>query len=104
MKTIADLAAFDVEVTKHDGKVLVDFYTDRCAPCRMMMPVLEEIATERPDLKVVKVDAATNFDVAVQFSITAVPTFLLLDKGQIKGQFTGAKSKKDLLKWVDSAV
>ena len=104
MTTIADQAQFDAEVVKHDGKVLVDFYTDRCMPCRMMSPVLEEVATERSDLKVVKVDAVANFEVAVQFSITSVPTFVIIEKGQIKGQFTGTKSKKDLLKWVDSAV
>ncbi len=104
MKTIADLATFNAEVLKHNGKVLVDFYTDRCTPCKMMVPVLEEIISERPDLKIVKVDAGSNFEVATEFGITSVPTFLVVDKGQVKGQWVGQRSKNDLLKWVDSAV
>ncbi|MCD6051387.1 MAG: trx3 [Verrucomicrobia bacterium] len=104
MKTIADLATFNAEVLKHNGKVLVDFYTDRCTPCKMMVPVLEEIVSERPDLKIVKVDAGNNFEVATEFGITTVPTFLVVDKGQVKGQRVGQRSKNDLLKWVDSAV
>ena len=102
MKFIPDLVTFEAEVLKHKGTVLVDFYSDGCAPCRMMTPVLEEVSKERTDLKVVKVDAATNLDVAVRFHIMAVPTFLLVKGGQILGQFTGTRSKRELLSWLDS--
>jgi thioredoxin 1 len=102
MKTIVDGNAFDSEVTKQTGIVLVDFYTDDCAPCRMMMPVLEEISNEQNDFKIVKVDAAANFELAANFRVSAVPTFVLFNNGQVKGQFTGARSKKNLLAWVDS--
>ena len=102
MTTIADSKAFEREVTGHSGLVLVDFYTDGCAPCRMMAPVLEELSKERSGLKVVKVDAATNIEVAGQYRVQAVPTFLLFNNGQVRGQFTGARSKKDLASWIDS--
>ena len=102
MKTIADGYDFDAEVTKQTGVVLVDFYTDGCGPCRMMMPVLEELAIEQSDFKIVKVDAATNYDLAANFRVSAVPTFVLFSHGQVKGQFTGARSKKNLLAWIHS--
>lgn len=102
MITIADWNTFESEVEKCAGTVLVDFYTDGCPPCRMMMPVLNELANERPDVKFVKVDAASNTDAAVRFRVSAVPTFLLFTNGQVKGQFSGARSKKDLVSWIDS--
>jgi len=102
MKAIADGNDFEAEVTKHTGVVLVDFYTDDCAPCRMMKPVLEELAIEQNNFKIVKVDAATSQDLAANFRVSAVPTFVLFSNGQVKGQFTGARSKKHLLTWIDS--
>ena len=102
MKTIPDQDAFQTEVVSQPGIVLVDFYTDGCAPCRMMNPVLEELAKERSDLKIVKVDAGTNYQVAAQFRVSAVPTFLLFNRGQVVGQFTGARSKRDLVSWIEA--
>lgn len=102
MKTIADGNDFDTEVIQQTGVVLVDFYTDGCGPCRMMMPTLEELAIEQSNLKIVKVDAAANNVLAANFRVSAVPTFVLFNNGQVKGQFTGARSKKDLLAWIDS--
>ena len=102
MKTLPDALSFDSEVGSQSGLVLVDFFTDGCGPCRMMNPVLEEISKERADLKVVKVDAASNYEVAVRFRVSAVPTFVLLRDGQPRGQFTGARSKKDLLNWIEN--
>lgn len=102
MKIIPDSSTFESEVTKHAGIVLVDFYTDTCPPCRMMNPVLEELAKERSDLKIVKVDAASNYEVAVQFRVSTVPTFLLFTNGQVRGQFTGLRAKKDLVSWIEA--
>ena len=102
MTSIPDTSAFQIEVAKHPGVVLVDFYTDGCAPCRMMTPVLEELARERNDIKIVKVDAASNFELAAQFRVQAVPTFLLFNSGQVCGQFTGARSKKALVSWIET--
>ena len=102
MKTIDDGNAFEQEVAKQKGVVLVDFYTDGCPPCRMMAPVLEETALERAGVKIVKVNAAVNTEVATTFRVTAVPTFILFKDGQVKAQFIGARSKKDLLSWIDA--
>jgi thioredoxin len=93
---------FKQEVETHAGRVLIDFYTPTCPPCRAFAPTLEQIATEQVDkLKVVKVDASAEGGLASEFGITAVPTFVLLDKGAKKAQLTGARSKKDFEKWLD---
>ena len=92
---------YQQEVQAHAGRVLIDFYTPTCPPCRAFAPTLEQIATEQADkLKVVKVDASVESELASEFSITAVPTFVLLDGGEKKAQLTGARSKKDFEKWL----
>ena len=92
---------FKQEVESHAGRVLIDFYTPTCPPCRAFAPTLEQIAAEQADkLKVVKVDASVEGELASEFGITAVPTFVLLDSGTKKAQLTGARSKKDFEKWL----
>jgi thioredoxin 1 len=80
----------------------VDFFTEACAPCRMLAPVFAEISAERPELKVIKVDAGTNYEVASNFNISSVPTMILFRDGQPIGQLSGARSKKDLLAWIET--
>jgi len=81
--------------------VLIDFYTPTCPPCRAFAPTLEQIATEQADkLKVVKIDASVEGQLAAEFEIRAVPTFVLIDSGAKKAQITGARSKKDFEKWL----
>ena len=92
---------FQHEVEAHAGRVLIDFYTPTCPPCRAFAPTLEQIATEQAGkLKVVKVDASVEGQLAAEFSVTAVPTFVLLDGGVKKAQIIGARSKKDFEKWL----
>jgi thioredoxin 1 len=92
---------FQQEVKAHPGRVLIDFYTPTCPPCRAFAPTLEQIAAEQADrLKVVKVDASVEGELATEFGITAVPTFVLLDRGAKKAQLTGLRSKKDFEKWL----
>jgi thioredoxin 1 len=92
---------FKQEVESHAGRVLIDFYTPTCPPCRAFAPTLEQIATEQADkLKVVKIDASVEAELASEFSISAVPTFVLLDSGAKKAQLTGLRSKKDFEKWL----
>ena len=92
---------FQQEVESHAGRVLIDFYTPTCPPCRAFAPTLEQIATEQGDkLKVVKIDASTEGQLAAEFEIRAVPTFILLEGGAKKAQITGARSKKDFEKWL----
>ena len=94
---------FSQEVQNHSGTVLIDFYTNTCPPCRAMAPVLDQIATERSEtLKVVKIDASEEAELASAFNIRAVPTFVLIDKGALKAQLTGARGKKDFEKWLDT--
>ena len=92
---------FKQEVESHAGRVLIDFYTPTCPPCRAFAPTLEQIAAEQAGkLKVVKVDASVEGELASEFGITAVPTLVLLDSGTKKAQLTGARSKKDFEKWL----
>ena len=92
---------FEQEVESHPGRVLIDFYTPTCPPCRAFAPTLEQIATEQSEkLKVVKVDASVESGLATEFGISAVPTFVLIDSGTKKAQLTGARSKKDFEKWL----
>jgi thioredoxin 1 len=102
MPTPANSANFAQEVLASRNPVLVDFYTPDCGPCRMMAPVLDEIARERGDsLKIVKVDVAENQQLAAQFRITAMPTFILFQNGQPQKQMVGARSKKLFTAWID---
>jgi thioredoxin 1 len=91
---------YQQEVKNHAGRVLIDFYTPTCPPCRAMAPTLEQIAAEQKELKIVKIDASTEGQLAQEFGITAVPTFILLNDGTKKAQLTGLRSKKDFEKWL----
>jgi thioredoxin 1 len=92
---------FQQEVEAHAGRVLIDFYTPTCPPCRAFAPTLEQIAAEQTGkLKVVKIDASTEGQLAAEFEIRAVPTFVLIEGGAKKAQITGARSKKDFEKWL----
>jgi thioredoxin 1 len=102
MTTEVNSANFEQEVLASAGPVLVDFYTSNCAPCRMMAPVLNELSLERAgQLKIVKVDAVENPQLTVQFRISAMPTFMLFEQGQVRRQIVGARSKKVFTAWID---
>lgn len=97
-------AEFQAEVLNQSGRVLVDFFTPQCMPCRMMLPTVEEVANERAaSLKVVKVDASVAFEVASQFRVMNAPTFLMFKDGQPIAQKMGACSKRAFAEWVDDA-
>ena len=98
----ANSSNFEQEVLGSPGPVLVDFYTADCGPCRMMAPVLDELARERNGkLKIVKVDVAGSQQLAAQFRVSAMPTFILFENGQPQRQIIGARSKKSFAEWVD---
>jgi thioredoxin 1 len=95
-------STYQNEVQNHAGRVLIDFYTPTCPPCRAMAPVLDQIAIERADkLKIVKIDASTEYALAAQAGVSAVPTFVLMNGGVKKAQLTGLRSKKGFEKWLD---
>jgi thioredoxin 1 len=102
MSILTTESSFQNDVLAQSGTVLVDFFTDGCGPCRMMAPVLDELSRDRADLKIVKVDAGASYQLAATFGVSAVPTFVLFVDGKPKAQFVGARSKKDLLAWIDS--
>ncbi|HEX3800864.1 MAG TPA: thioredoxin family protein [Verrucomicrobiae bacterium] len=100
--TSATSENFGQEVLLSSGPVLVDFYTPDCGPCRAMAPLLDEISRERGDaLKIVKVDAGENPQLAAQFRVTAMPTFILFQDGAPQRQIIGARSKKLFTAWID---
>ena len=103
MADIQELSAanFDTEVLQHDGRVLVDFYTDWCSPCKQMAPVLEEIAASDDSVKIVKVDAGKEQQLALQHEATMVPTFVLFENGNKVRTTVGAMPKAKFVDWLN---
>ena len=85
------------EVMNSDRKVLLDFWAPWCAPCRMVVPMVEEIAKERPDIKVAKINVDENPELASQFGIMSIPTLVVMENGKIVNQATGARPKNAIL-------
>lgn len=88
---------FQEEVMQSDKPVLLDFWAPWCGPCRMVGPILEEIAAERPDVKVGKVNVDEQPELAGQFGITSIPTLMVLKNGEIVNQAMGARPKSQIL-------
>ena len=88
---------FHNEVMNSDRKVLLDFWAPWCGPCRMVVPLVEEIAKERPDIKVGKINVDENPDLASQFGVMSIPTLVVMDQGQILKKAMGARPKKAIL-------
>ncbi len=88
---------FQAEVIESETPVLVDFWAPWCGPCRMVAPVLEEIAGERAgSLKVVKLNVDDNQQTAAQFQVLSIPTLILFKNGQVAKKVTGAYPKRKL--------
>ena len=93
-----DEANFDQEVTKSAQPVLVDFWAEWCGPCKMIAPILDEIAREKAGaVKIAKVNVDHNQSLSARYNIRAIPTLLFFKDGQLRDQVTGMASKKDLL-------
>ena len=88
---------FHNEVLNSDRPVLLDFFASWCGPCRMVGPILDEIAEEREDIKVCKVDIDEQPELASRYRIMSVPTLMVLKNGQIMEQSIGAKPKHQIL-------
>ena len=88
---------FQSEVLNSDKKVLLDFWASWCGPCRMVVPIVEEIAAERPDILVGKVNVDEEPELASRFGIVSIPTLVVMEKGEIVRQALGARSKGAIL-------
>ena len=95
---------FQAEVIESDTPVLVDFWAPWCGPCRVVAPVLEEIASQREDLRIVKLNVDDNQQTAASFGIMAIPTMVLFRNGQEAKRIQGAMPKKRLVAELEPAL
>ena len=88
---------FNQEVLNSDKPVLMDFWAPWCGPCRMVVPLVEEIAKERSDIKVVKINVDEEQELAMQFGVMSIPTLVVMKNGKIVNQVSGARPKAQIL-------
>lgn len=91
---------FEAEVLNSDKPVLVDFYADWCGPCKMMAPVVDQIAEENDDIKVGKINVDDEQDLAAKYGVMSIPTIGFFKGGDIVEKSVGAKPKSELLKMI----
>ncbi len=88
---------FNEEVMRSDKPVLLDFWASWCGPCRMVGPILEEIARERPDIKVGKINVDEQQELASAFRVMSIPTLVVMKDGKVVRQSAGARPKAQIL-------
>ena len=96
-----DLHNFQAEVLNSDKPVLLDFWAPWCGPCRMVVPMVEQIAAERPDVKVGKINIDEEFELARAYGISSIPTLMVLKEGRVIRQSTGAMPKNKILEMLN---
>ena len=100
--SVVKLNKGNFDIVKESGKlVLIDFYADWCGPCRMLSPILEEIADEHSDLLVCKVNVDEEPELAGSYGVTSIPMLVVMKNGEIVKQSVGAKPKQQILAMLD---
>ena len=89
------------QVRKNAGISLLDFYADWCGPCRMVLPIVDEIASERDDLFVAKINVNDNPELAREFGVLSIPTLIVMKDGKVINRASGARSKEKILELVE---
>ena len=89
--------SFEAEVLRSEQSVLLDFWAPWCGPCRMVVPIVDEIARERSDIKVAKINVDEQPELANQFNIMSIPTLVVIKDGKIVSRSMGAKPKNQIL-------
>ena len=96
---------FKNEVTESDKLVLVDFYADWCGPCKMMSPIIDEIAVEMGDkVKVCKLNVDSAQDIAIQYNVMSIPTLIIFKNGQVINTFIGLRAKEEITDVLNSVL
>lgn len=104
IKYVSD-ASFDADVLKSDKPVLLDFWAEWCGPCKMIAPILDEVAKDYGDkVHVAKINVDENQQVPAKFGIRGIPTLILFKNGQVAAQKVGALSKSQLTAFLDSQL
>ena len=88
---------FQSEVLESDKTVLIDFWAEWCGPCRMLSPVVDEIANEQTDVKVCKVNVDNEPELATQFGVMSIPTLVVIKDGEVVNQSVGVQPKESIL-------
>lgn len=88
---------FEVEVNGSDRPVLIDFWASWCGPCRMIAPVIDEIAAERGDIKVCKVNVDEEQELAARYGVMSIPTLVAIEGGEVKDKSVGVVAKEQIL-------
>lgn len=91
---------FHREIMESDKPVLLDFWAPWCRPCRMVVPIVEEIARENPDIKVAKINIDEEPELAVQFQVMSIPSLFVMKNGEVVRKAVGARAKHQILAMV----
>ncbi|MCA3186547.1 MULTISPECIES: thioredoxin TrxA [unclassified Cupriavidus] len=104
IKYVSD-ASFDTDVLKSDKPVLLDFWAEWCGPCKMIAPILDEVAKDYGDrVQIAKINVDENQQVPAKFGIRGIPTLILFKNGEVVAQKVGALSKSQLTSFLDAQV
>jgi len=102
--TLINKDTFQKDVLEHKGVVFIDYYANWCAPCRVTSPIIEELSNQFTNIKFVKIDVDKNPDLAQQYSIFSIPTFMIFKEGKVVSQFVGAMGKEGFINEIHKVV